>query len=81
MELFVGLDVSQQTTVICIVDATGSQIWQGQCRTDPASLAAKIQKHAPNASRIGLESGPLAQNSETLRKPSDSCATAVPWWA
>ena len=60
MNLFVGLDVSQQTTLLCVVDAAGYQIWQGQCRTNPATLAAKIQQHAPNASRIGLESGPLS---------------------
>ena len=60
MDLFVGLDVSQQTTVLCVVDADGSRIWQGHCRTEPATLAAKIQQHAPNASRIGFESGPLS---------------------
>ena len=60
MDLFVGLDVSQQTTVLSVVDGAGLQIWQGQCRTDPASLAAKIRQRAPNVSRIGLESGPLS---------------------
>ena len=60
MNLFVGLDVSQQSTVLCVVNADGHQVWQGQCRTNPASLAAKIAQHAPNASRIGLESGSLS---------------------
>lgn len=60
MNLFVGLDVSQRTTVLSVVDAAGAQIWRGECATNPASLAAKIQKHAPNASRVGLESGPLS---------------------
>ncbi len=60
MDLFVGLDVSQQTTLLCVVDGAGLQIWKGQCRTDPANLAAKIRQHAPNASRVGLESGPLS---------------------
>ena len=60
MHVFVVLDVSQQSTVLCVVDAAGHKVWQGQCRTNPASLAAKIQRHAPNASRIGLESGPLS---------------------
>jgi transposase len=60
MDLFVGLDVSQQTTLLCVVDSAGLEIWKGQCRTDPANLAAKIRQHAPNASRIGLESGSLS---------------------
>ena len=60
MDLFVGLDVSQQSTVLCVVDAAGHRIWQGQCRTNPASLTTKIKQHAPNAARIGLESGPLS---------------------
>lgn len=60
MDLFVALDVSQQTTLFCVVDADGSRTWEGQCRTHPASLATMIHKHAPNALRIGLESGPLS---------------------
>jgi transposase len=60
MDLFIGLDVSQQSTVLCVVDAAGHRTWQGQCRTNPASLTAKIKQHAPNAARIGLESGPLS---------------------
>jgi hypothetical protein len=31
MEQFVGLDVSQAETAICVVDAAGAVQWQGKC--------------------------------------------------
>jgi hypothetical protein len=37
MSYFVGLDVSQKMTAICVVD--GRRIWQAQCRCDRRSLA------------------------------------------
>src|SRR3954447_21904922 len=60
MDLFVGLDVSQKTTVISVVDATGAQVWHGTCRTEPAIIAGKVREHAAEAVRIGLESGSLS---------------------
>lgn len=33
MSYFVGLDVSQKTTVIGVVDASGARIWRGQGST------------------------------------------------
>lgn len=60
MELFVGLDVSQETTHLSVVDNTGREIWQGKCPTTPAHLVAKLQEKAPGALKIGLETGPLA---------------------
>ncbi|MGI4942615.1 MAG: IS630 family transposase, partial [Janthinobacterium lividum] len=38
MARFVGLDVSQKLTSICVVDETGRRIWRGQCSTDPVQL-------------------------------------------
>ena len=35
MTCFVGLDVSQKLTAICVVDETGRRLWRGQCATDP----------------------------------------------
>jgi transposase len=35
MTHYVGLDVSQKLTTICIVDATGRRLWRGQCTSDP----------------------------------------------
>jgi len=35
MTLYVGLDVSQKTAAICVVDHGGQRIWRGECRTLP----------------------------------------------
>ena len=60
MEQYVGLDVSQEQTSICVVDGDGKALWQGKCASTPETLAATIRTRAPQAARIGLESGPLS---------------------
>lgn len=59
MEQFVGLDVSQAVTHVCVVDGAGKQVWQGRCASTPEAIAAVIGDKAPHAARIGLESGSL----------------------
>jgi transposase len=56
MEQYVGLDVSLKETSLCVVDQTGTTLWQGKCASTPESLA----RRAPAATRIGLESGLLS---------------------
>jgi transposase len=60
MEQFVGLDVSQQETHVCVVDRDGVALWRGTCASSPANIAAVIREKAPSAVRVGLETGPLA---------------------
>ncbi len=60
MEEFVGLDVSLKLTRVCVLDASGKRVWQGTCLSTPESMAETIRIRAPNATRIGLESGPLS---------------------
>lgn len=60
METFVGLDVSQEVTHVCVVDAKGAIVWNGQCASTPTAMARTIKARAPSATRIGLESGPLS---------------------
>ena len=60
MKHYVGLDVSQKETSICIVDETGRPIHQGRVKSDPGELAAVIAKKAPNAERVGLETGAMS---------------------
>jgi transposase len=60
MEQYVGLDVSQQTTAICVVDENGARVWQGECRSAPETMAAIVRCRAPAAVKVALESGPLA---------------------
>ena len=38
MTRFVGLDVSQKLTAICVVDDTGRRLWRGQCPTYPEQI-------------------------------------------
>jgi transposase len=60
MEEFVGLDVSQKLTHLCVVDQEGKRLWQGACDSTPEAIAETIKARAPTAKRIGLESGPLS---------------------
>ena len=60
MEQFVGLDVSQKLTHVCVVDQKGSVVWRGTCLSTPEDIAATVRAKAPDAVRIGLETGPLS---------------------
>jgi len=60
MEQYVGLDVSQKETVICVIDGNGKQVWEGVCSSTPEAIAAVLHRKAPWAVKIGMETGPLA---------------------
>ncbi len=60
MEQFVGLDISQATTHLCVVNGTGKKVWQGKCPTKPEDIAATIRAKAPSATLVGFESGALS---------------------
>src|ERR1700730_6917842 len=59
MTNFVGLDVSQKMTAICVVDNAGHRLWRGQCPTVPEQLAALVRRHAGDEARIGIETGAM----------------------
>jgi transposase len=59
MTQYVGLDVSLKETKLHVLDEAGNRIWRGRCATDPAAIAAAVRRYAPNARRIGVETGPL----------------------
>jgi transposase len=59
MPLYVGLDVSQKTTAICMVDGRGERRWRGVCATDPTTIAARIVRHAGADARVGVETGAM----------------------
>ena len=59
MTNYVGLDVSQKLTTICIVDDTGRRLWRGQCTTDPEQIERAVRRHAGEDVRIGIETGPM----------------------
>jgi len=60
MDQFVGLDVSQEVTHICVINSKGGMVWQGQCASTPDGIAETIRTRAPSAARIGMESGALS---------------------
>lgn len=60
MKQYVGLDVSQRETAVCVVDEAGRVIFEGRCKSDPGALAAMLAKRAPFAERIGFETGAMS---------------------
>ena len=60
MEQYIGLDVSQKLTHVCVVDQKGSVVWRGTCLSTPDDIAETIRARAPHVERIGLETGSLS---------------------
>jgi transposase len=60
MEQFVGLDVSQEATHLCVIDSKGETVWQGKCASTPEAIAQTVKARAPKVAKIGLESGALS---------------------
>lgn len=60
MTFYAGLDVSDKSTHICLVDETGAIAWRGSCATDPEVLAKTLRSRCPDLSRVVLETGSLS---------------------
>jgi transposase len=60
MKQYVGLDVSQKSTNVCVVDEAGRQLWIGRCLSTPEAIEKTVRERAPLAERVGLETGPLS---------------------
>jgi transposase len=60
MEFYVGLDVSLKQTSICVVDQTGLIAREGVVDSDPEAISVFLKSKAPDAVRIGLETGPTS---------------------
>ena len=59
MTHYVGLDVSQKTTAVCVVDSDGVRMWRGVCASMPQEIARIVRLHAGAGARLGLETGPM----------------------
>jgi transposase len=57
---YVGLDVAQKETSVCVLDETGRIIYVGTARSEPGALTKLLRKKAPNAERVGFETGAMA---------------------
>ena len=60
METYVGLDVSQKSTAVCVIDGDGNPVWRGTVASDPQAIDSIIRQQAPEVRRVGMETGPLA---------------------
>ena len=74
MSLFVGLDVSQRLTHLCVVDADGKRVWRGKCATDPTILAQTIRAQAGRrrSTRMTVMM-PLPSRSLSARVGTEPC--------
>jgi transposase len=59
-QVYAGLDVSDKSTHICVVDEAGAIAWRGACATDPQVLAETLGRQCPDVSRVVLETGALS---------------------
>jgi transposase len=60
MGTYVGLDVSQKLTSVCVIDDTGRRLWQGSVAADATVLADTIRDRAPEPRKVAMETGPMA---------------------
>src|SRR5262249_54565949 len=60
MEQYVGLDVSQKETAVCVIDGAGTRLWEGTCRSTPEAIVGILKHRAPTVTRVAMETGPLA---------------------
>ena len=62
MEYYIGLDVSQRQTAICIIDGKGERFKEGKALTVPSDIYAWIIKHvdAGDIVKVGHEAGAMS---------------------
>ena len=60
MPIYAGLDVSDKSTHLCLVDGEGAIVWRGVCATDPEVITRTLGRHASAIDRMVLETGALS---------------------
>lgn len=60
MTIYAGLDVSDKTTHVCVVDVEGTVVRRDVVASDPDVLAKWLNKHCKGLVRVVLETGPLS---------------------
>ncbi len=60
MSHYVGLDVSQDLTAVCVVDEQGTITHEYSVPTEPATITTYLHSLELNYTRVGLEAGPYS---------------------
>ncbi len=62
MEYYIGLDVSQRQTAICIVNGKGTRVAEGKALTGPPDIYEWVTKHVDTklVMKVGLEAGAMS---------------------
>lgn len=60
MSIFAGLDVSDKTTHLCVVDGEGVVVRRDVVVSDPEILTRWLKRHCDGLVRVVLETGPLS---------------------
>ena len=61
MEYYAGIDVSLESSSVCVMDATGRIVRAGKVPSEPEALVAFLREVGVTLERVGLEAGPLSQ--------------------
>jgi transposase len=61
MEHYAGIDVSLESSSVCVVDATGRVVREAKIASEPEALVGWFHQFGVELARIGLEAGPLSQ--------------------
>ena len=61
MEHYAGIDVSLESSSVCVVDATGRIVREAKIASEPEPPVGWLQQLGVELARIGLEAGPLSQ--------------------
>lgn len=59
MDEYIGLDVSMKETAVSIRRG-GKRVWRGKCASDPGVISSLLHRHAPAATKVVFETGPLS---------------------
>lgn len=57
MKHYAGLDVSMNSTNICVIDDSGKIVRESACNTEPSCIAEQLQPFASSMEIVGLEAG------------------------
>ena len=61
MKQYVGLDVSQRETSVCVLNETGHILFEGKAKSDPGALTALLRERAPRSCHSQLAIAPVSK--------------------